>query len=145
MSDIRYACTTADLPTGTGVFEVTISGLGWTPKAVMITVTTRENDASPGADANLSVGCVVKDGSSTGNEWAVAMTDNDGVGTQAGHRIGATNECVQIMKDNHIRHLPVMDEGRLIGIVSIGDVVKNRLEDMGMEANLLRDIAIARR
>ena len=29
----------------------------------------------------------------------------------------------QLMKDNHIRHLPVIDEGRLVGIISIRDVV----------------------
>ena len=57
----------------------------------------------------------------------------------------SVKDVMQMMTQFRIRHLPVMDEGRLIGIVSIGDVVKNRLEDMGMEANLLRDIAIARR
>jgi len=35
-----------------------------------------------------------------------------------------TEECMQIMTDKHIRHLPVMDEGKLIGIISIGDVLK---------------------
>ena len=57
----------------------------------------------------------------------------------------SVKDVMQMMTQFRIRHLPVIDEGQLIGIVSIGDVVKNRLEDMGMEANLLRDIAIARR
>jgi len=35
-----------------------------------------------------------------------------------------TEECMQMMTDKHIRHLPVMDEGKLIGIISIGDVLK---------------------
>lgn len=34
------------------------------------------------------------------------------------------DECMRIMTDNHIRHLPVMDQGELKGIVSIGDLVK---------------------
>ena len=38
------------------------------------------------------------------------------------------------------RHLPVVDAGRLCGIVSIGDVVKNRLEELELEASVLRDV-----
>jgi CBS domain-containing protein len=57
----------------------------------------------------------------------------------------SVKDVMQMMTQFRIRHLPVLDDGRLMGIVSIGDVVKNRLEDMGMEANVLRDIAIARR
>lgn len=37
------------------------------------------------------------------------------------------------------RHLPVVDDGRLSGIVSIGDVVKYRLEEMALETSVLRD------
>lgn len=42
------------------------------------------------------------------------------------------------------RHLPVIRDGRLCGIVSIGDVVKHRLEDMELEAHVLRDAYLAR-
>lgn len=34
------------------------------------------------------------------------------------------DECMKLMTDKRIRHLPVLDEGRLCGIISIGDVVK---------------------
>jgi CBS domain-containing protein len=40
-----------------------------------------------------------------------------------------------------IRHLPVVENGQLIGIVSIGDLVKHRLDEKALEANVLLDIA----
>ncbi len=40
-----------------------------------------------------------------------------------------------------IRHLPVVDSGKLVGIVSIGDLVKHRLDEKALEANVLLDIA----
>jgi CBS domain-containing protein len=43
------------------------------------------------------------------------------------------------MTQGKFRHLPVVDQGRLAGIVSIGDVVKHRLEEMEREQSALRD------
>lgn len=45
------------------------------------------------------------------------------------------------MTNARIRHLPVVDEGQLLGIVSIGDLVKHRLDEKALEANILLDIA----
>ncbi len=42
------------------------------------------------------------------------------------------------MTNRRIRHLPVVDDGRLVGIVSIGDLVKSRLDEIEYEANSLR-------
>jgi CBS domain-containing protein len=50
-----------------------------------------------------------------------------------------------LMTDHRVRHLPVIAKGILVGIVSIGDVVKVRLEDLETEANVLRDAYIAAR
>ena len=38
-------------------------------------------------------------------------------------------ECMALMTEKHIRHLPVLKEGRLAGIISIGDVVKEVISD----------------
>ena len=38
-----------------------------------------------------------------------------------------------------VRHLPVIEDGKLAGIVSIGDVIKYRLDELEMEANILRE------
>ncbi len=40
-----------------------------------------------------------------------------------------------------IRHLPVRQDGRLAGIVSIGDLVKHRLDEKSLEANVLLDLS----
>ncbi len=52
-------------------------------------------------------------------------------------------DIMRTMTQRRIRHIPVLEGGRLAGIVSIGDVVKSRLDDMEMEANVLRDVAVA--
>ncbi|MDM8372241.1 CBS domain-containing protein [Acinetobacter baumannii] len=38
-------------------------------------------------------------------------------------------ECLQLMTDRHLRHLPVLDNGKLVGFISIGDLVKAEMED----------------
>ena len=48
------------------------------------------------------------------------------------------NECMVLMTDNHIRHLPVMDEGRLVGIISVGDVVKDMIEELEFHVEQLK-------
>ncbi len=44
-----------------------------------------------------------------------------------------------------IRHLPVKDGAKLVGVISIGDVLKSRISEIELEANVLRDMAIAHR
>ena len=43
------------------------------------------------------------------------------------------DSALQTMTDRRIRHLPVLDDGRLVGLVSIGDLVKSRIDDLSHE------------
>ena len=53
-------------------------------------------------------------------------------------------EAMQTMSTNRIRHLPVFEGDQFIGVVSIGDTLAHTLEELTLEANVLRDIAISR-
>lgn len=47
------------------------------------------------------------------------------------------NDLMQVMTERRIRHVPVMDGDELVGIISIGDVVKNRLSELEFERDQL--------
>jgi CBS domain-containing protein len=49
------------------------------------------------------------------------------------------HEVMQKMTAGRFRHVPVLDDGRLAGIVSIGDVVKRRIEEVEREAEQIRE------
>ena len=49
------------------------------------------------------------------------------------------DKLMQQMTEGRFRHLPVIEDGRMIGIISIGDVVKHRLQELENEAHLLHD------
>jgi CBS domain-containing protein len=53
--------------------------------------------------------------------------------------------AMSLMTNHRVRHLAVVADGHLVGIVSIGDVVKLRLEDLETETNVLRDAYVAAR
>ena len=47
-------------------------------------------------------------------------------------------ECMSIMTEKHIRHLPVIEGERVIGVISIGDLVKEMIEEQKQEISLLQ-------
>ncbi|AJY47454.1 CBS domain-containing protein [Martelella endophytica] len=48
------------------------------------------------------------------------------------------NELMQVMTERHFRHVPVETEGRLSGIISIGDAVKSRIREVEQEAEHIK-------
>jgi CBS domain-containing protein len=54
-------------------------------------------------------------------------------------------DCMELMTERHIRHLPVLDAGRVIGVISIGDVVKSIISSQKDTINHLEDYITGRR
>ena len=50
----------------------------------------------------------------------------------------SVSDCMSIMTERHIRHLPVMDGRSVIGVVSIGDLVKELIEEQKQEISYLQ-------
>lgn len=73
-------------------------------------------------------GCLDGVVGSLATDEVVSCRPEDGIG----HVMG-------LMTRNRFRHLPVMRDGTLVGIVSIGDVVKHRLAEVETEARSLRE------
>ena len=49
------------------------------------------------------------------------------------------HQIMQKMTEGHFRHMPVLEDGKLIGMISIGDVVKSRLDELETEGAHLRN------
>ncbi len=81
----------------------------------------RQLGKHPSAALNLSIGaCMTRD---------VVTSD----------RMTPISEVMERMTRRRIRHMPIAENGRLIGIISIGDVVKLKIEEVEREAEALRD------
>jgi len=57
------------------------------------------------------------------------------------HREDTLQSVMEVMTANRARHVPVVEYGHPIGIVSLGDVVKSRLDETIQENNVLQEIA----
>ena len=54
------------------------------------------------------------------------------------------DECMAVMTDRRIRHLPVVEAGEIVGLLSIGDVVKFKSKQQSFEIQYLTDYITAR-
>ena len=55
------------------------------------------------------------------------------------------SHVMKLMTRHRARHMPVVHDGKLAGIISIGDVVHHRLDDLELETHVLRDARVAAR
>ena len=53
------------------------------------------------------------------------------------------DECMALMTDRRIRHVPVVEEGKVVGLVSIGDLVKYKSKQQTFEIQFLNDYITA--
>jgi CBS domain-containing protein len=49
------------------------------------------------------------------------------------------DQCMQLMTDKHIRHLPVLEKEKLVAVISIGDVVRDLISNKELTINQLED------
>jgi CBS domain-containing protein len=73
------------------------------------------------------------DGTVVNNTVGAIMTSD----VETCDRSTLLDDLMKIMTERRIRHVPVVDEGRLVGIVSIGDVVKHRIDQLQFERDQL--------
>jgi CBS domain-containing protein len=57
----------------------------------------------------------------------------------------AMHDAMGRMTRQRLRHLVVVDDGRIVGVISVGDIVKYRLEQLETETGVLRDVVAAQR
>jgi len=73
------------------------------------------------------------DGTVVNNTVAAIMTGD----VETCERDASLDDLMKIMTDRRIRHVPVVADGRLVGIVSIGDIVKHRIDQLQFERDQL--------
>lgn len=84
------------------------------------------------------VNAVARDGAAALGLEVHQLMSSSIISCQSSDRIDAALAAMTLAK---VRHLPVIDDGRLRGIVSIGDLVKHRLDEKELEASVLLDLS----
>ena len=74
---------------------------------------------------------------------AMTVSEIVGRGVVTATRNDSLKRIMTLMTRNRAPHVLVIEDGKLAGIVSIGDVAKHRLDDLELERNVLRDAYLA--
>ena len=106
-------------------------------KKIGALVVTDDDGAIRGILSERDIVCLIASGGAPALERPVseAMTASVKL-CREDHTV---NQVMEIMTRGRFRHLPVEKDGRLDGIISIGDVVKRRIEDVEREAEEIRN------
>ena len=100
-----------------------------------------ESGALAGILSERDVVCAVADESVKALARPVSIYMTRAVATCTEH--DSIEDLMQMMTVGRFRHLPVIEDGRIIGVVSIGDVVKTRIAETVQEAASLREYITA--
>jgi len=84
------------------------------------------------------VNAIARDGAAVLGWDVRQLMSSPVISCRAGERIDAVLAMMTLAK---IRHVPVIDDGELKGIVSIGDLVKHRLDEKELEASVLLELS----
>jgi CBS domain-containing protein len=69
---------------------------------------------------------------------ALSVKESGAMAMPVAEVMTAKVQVMEIMTRSRFRHMPVEEHGKLVGIISIGDVVKRRIEDVEREADEIR-------
>lgn len=131
-------------PCGTGQVREILDRKGWdvltvAPSATVLEALKVMARREVGALAVVSGSMVLGVFSERDYARKIILTGKNSSETTVGEIMGSpartvtprhtVTDCMTIMTDKRVRHLPVLDEGRLVGIVSIGDLVKSVISE----------------
>lgn len=107
-----------------------------TEKRIGAVVVMRDDGQIVGILSERDIVCAVgkRGGAALEERVASAMTTK----VRSCREHDTIDRIMEIMTKDRFRHVPVEEEGRLVGIISIGDVVKRRIEDVEREAEEIR-------
>ena len=75
--------------------------------------------------------------------FQLMVSDLMNTGAPTGAPTDSVRDVVRLMTNRRARHLPVIDDGRVVGVVSIGDLLKSRIMEKTQENAVLQDLARA--
>jgi CBS domain-containing protein len=115
------AAAAAQLMSSRGIGAIVVSSDGVTLQGLL-----RESEI---------VGAVAKGGGSIGSATVADLMVTPVPTCEPGDHV---KDVTELMTRTRIRHLPVVDAGRICGLLSVGDLLKHRLDEVELESRVLR-------